>query len=347
VLPGKIQGWNIARCLTELYSIEPVYQPVAFECGVFMTRKNSICLLLLACSILVSLCVPAQQAAPPVYVVVAPVANMYREGTQESDVVSQAIYSTNVRLVENAASVSGWLHVRTPDDYTGWMQSAVLKRLDGKDYASSGPVVRVAQRSANIYREPDVTMHAPLITVPWESRLELVDEKVGKGERWLKVRLPDGRQGFVQQGDVSSDFTPLTIDQMIALAKNFLGITYTWGGTSTFGYDCSGFVQMLVRQRGILMPRDADVQAAWSGVYAVERKDLQAGDLLYFGSSPSKISHTGMYIGNGQFIHDTTNTHPMVQISNLDDMPWTKLLVAARRVKSQQHPPTTPEANNK
>jgi cell wall-associated NlpC family hydrolase len=40
-----------------------------------------------------------------------------------------------------------------------------------------------------------------------------------------------------------------------------------------------------------------------------------------------------MYIGNGEFIHDTTNTHPEVQISKLDDMPWTKLLVAARRVK--------------
>jgi cell wall-associated NlpC family hydrolase len=90
---------------------------------------------------------------------------------------------------------------------------------------------------------------------------------------------------------------------------------------------------MLVRQRGIIMPRDADVQASWSGVEPVERKDLQPGDLLFFGASLAKISHTGMYIGNGEFIHDTTNTHPGVQISKLDDMPWTHLLVAARRVK--------------
>ena len=90
---------------------------------------------------------------------------------------------------------------------------------------------------------------------------------------------------------------------------------------------------MLERSRGIFMPRDADQQAAWDGVVQVDRKDLQAGDLLFFGESEKKITHTGMYIGNGEFIHDTTNTHPLVQISRLDDEPWTKLLVAARRVK--------------
>ena len=90
---------------------------------------------------------------------------------------------------------------------------------------------------------------------------------------------------------------------------------------------------MLVRQRGIIMPRDADIQAAWSGVIPIDRKNLQPGDLLFFGGSASKITHTGMYLGNGEFIHDTTHGHPGVQISRLDDAPWTTLLVAARRVK--------------
>jgi cell wall-associated NlpC family hydrolase len=90
---------------------------------------------------------------------------------------------------------------------------------------------------------------------------------------------------------------------------------------------------MLVRSRGIIMPRDADLQAAWSGVTAVERKHLKTGDLLFFGSAPDHITHTGMYIGKGRFIHDTTNGHPGVQISRLNDQHWTRLLVAARRVK--------------
>jgi cell wall-associated NlpC family hydrolase len=82
------------------------------------------------------------------------------------------------------------------------------------------------------------------------------------------------------------------------------------------------------------MPRDADQQAAWKGMARIERKGLQAGDLLFFGTSEKKIDHTGMYIGDGQFIHDTTSGHPVVQISRLDEEPWTHLLVACRRVKA-------------
>ncbi|WP_162601367.1 C40 family peptidase [Occallatibacter savannae] len=143
----------------------------------------------------------------------------------------------------------------------------------------------------------------------------------------------DGETAWVQRGDVGKKEAPLSIEETLQVARRFLGITYTWGGTSSFGFDCSGFTQMLVRQRGIEMPRDADLQAGWSGVISVDRKDLQPGDLLFFGSNSSNITHTGMYLGQGKFIHDTTHDHPGVQISVLDEMPWTKLLVVARRVK--------------
>jgi hypothetical protein len=293
--------------------------------------KHLLPMLVLLCSIpLAAQKSPAPDTEKSGHVVVRPVANMYRDANLESDVVSQAILGNNVTVLENMGE---WAKVKTADDYTGWMQTSDLRANAGKAYASEGPIVRISQLSANIYRTPDVTEHAPIMNAPWESRLEVVNGKVDQRGRWLQVRLPDGRLGYIQNGDVSSDFTPLTIEQTIATAKRFLGVTYTWGGTSAFGYDCSGFMQMLMRQRGIIMPRDANIQAAWSGMMSVDRKDLQPGDLLYFGPNMSKIDHTGMYIGNGEFIHDTTNTHPMVQISKLDDMPWTKLLVAVRRVK--------------
>ncbi len=286
------------------------------------------------------------ESAPPLdnFVVVIPVANMYRTPNRTSDVVSQAIYSTNVVLLKRKRK---WMQVRTADRYTGWLESASLikrKERKGKErtrqakpYAEDGPVVRVAALNANIYRDPDVTAHAPILNLPWETRLEVASaapSDVAQSEhRWLKILLADGQDAYVQSGDVSKDFAPLTIEQTLTLASRFLGVTYTWGGTSAYGYDCSGFTQMLIRQRGITMPRDADLQAAWSGVQPVDRKDLQPGDLLFFGSSPNDITHTGMYLGNGELIHDTTNEHPGVQVSNLNDEPWTKLLVAARRVK--------------
>jgi cell wall-associated NlpC family hydrolase len=263
----------------------------------------------------------------PDAVVARPVVNMYRNATDASDVVSQALYGTGVLTLQNS---QGWFNIRTADGYTGWVEAADLKLLNGSAYAPKGDAVRVIAISANVYREPDVTAHAPLLELPWESRLEPAPAPKKNTERWLEVRLVDGQIAWVQRGDISDDFTPVSMVDMLQDAHRFIGTTYTWGGVSSFGFDCSGFTQMLERQRGIEMPRDADIQASWSGVIAVERKDLQPGDLLYFGSSPNKITHTGMYLGNGEFIHDTTHGHPGVQISRL---PWTKLLVAIRRVK--------------
>jgi cell wall-associated NlpC family hydrolase len=169
--------------------------------------------------------------------------------------------------------------------------------------------------------------------VPFETRLEVTAEGTGDSSGWFEVRLPDNSAAWIQSGDVDSSPHPLTVPESIALGKRFLGVTYTWGGRSSLGFDCSGFTQMLVRSRGINMPRDADLQAAWEGVVSVDRRHLRAGDLLFFGDSTSHITHTGMFIGRGQFIHDTVHGHPGVQISRLRDQPWARLLVACRRLK--------------
>ncbi len=297
--------------------------------------RNSACgplpIAFLLCGLLLAIAAHAQQSVDhPDAVVAKPVANMHRNASAESDVVSQALYGTGVSILK---SEQGWTNIRTADAYTGWVAADDLQMLNGGSYAPAGNAVRVAQLSANIYREPDVTRHAPLLELPWESLLEPAADKTKNTERWLQVRLVDGQAAWVQRGDVSEDFSPLSTPEMLQLAHRFVGITYTWGGISSLGFDCSGFTQMLERQRGIEMPRDADLQAGWSRMIPVERKDLQPGDLLFFGSSEAKITHTGMYLGNGEFINDTPRGHPGVQISRLDDMPWTRLLVAIRRIK--------------
>lgn len=264
-------------------------------------------------------------------VVVKPVADMHSKPAADSDVVSQAIYGSNVTLLEER---DGWARIRTADEYTGWMQDAELRRLAAgeRGYASGDRVAQVESLFSNLYREPDVTKHPPLLTVPFETRLEVVAEQEHE-DRWIHVRLPDDRPAWLQRGDVTLAPQRLSIAETIALSKRFLGLPYFWGGVSTFGYDCSGFTQMLCRRRGLLIPRDARIQAAWSGMLAVERDNLKPGDLVYFGKSPEKITHTGMYIGNGEFVNATTWEHPVVQIGRLDDPHWAKLFVAARRLK--------------
>ncbi|MBI5283045.1 MAG: C40 family peptidase [Candidatus Solibacter usitatus] len=265
-------------------------------------------------------------------VVVTPVLNMHSKPTVEADVVSQAIYGLTVGVL---GEQDGWLRIKTPgDSYTGWAESAGLRKLpEGETYAASGRVATVESLRAHLYREASVTRHRPLLTVPFDARLEIVEERAAEDGRWLAARLPDGRRAWVQRGDLSFDPKVKEIPELIELSKRFLGLPYTWGGASSFGYDCSGFTQMLVRRGGVQMPRDAQPQADWERQQKVEKSGLQAGDLLYFGASLKKITHTGFYIGNGEFIHSTTSDSPVIQISRLGDEKWTKLLVGCRRWK--------------
>lgn len=307
--------------------LRPRFPKLACKAQSLFRRPVNLSLLLLLASTGI-----LSAAEPNAGVVIVPVANMHSAANEDSDVVSQAIYGSNLDLLEES---SGWAKVRTLDQYSGWVALDKVRRLASSDgqYAAAGRVLQVNSLVANLYREPDVTVHQPLVTVPFETRLEIIAEGKGDDSGWLQVRLPDQRSAWIQAGDVNLEPHPLTIKESIALARHFLGLTYTWGGRSSLGYDCSGFTQMLVRSRGITMPRDADLQAAWQGVATIRRKQLRAGDLLFFGGSADHITHTGMFIGHGHFIHDTTYGHPGVQISRLRDQPWDKLLVACRRIK--------------
>ncbi len=264
-------------------------------------------------------------------VVVEPVVNMYSKPSAEADVVSQARLASTVSVVQHQGD---WVQIKTPDDYPGWVFWTAIRPLaSGEAYGESGRTVSTVSLRTHIYPVASVTRRAPLLTAPFESRLEVVEQRPEENGRWIGVRLPDGRLAWLQRGDVEFETRIAAIPELIELSKRFLGLPYTWGGTSSFGYDCSGFTQMLCRRGGVSIPRDAQPQADWSGMVHVGKAELQPGDLLYFGSSDKKITHTGFYLGSGEFIHSTTNQQPVLQISRLTEEHWTKLFVAARRWK--------------
>nr|WP_073088442.1 NlpC/P60 family protein [Selenomonas ruminantium] len=88
---------------------------------------------------------------------------------------------------------------------------------------------------------------------------------------------------------------------IIHLAQQFLGVPYVWGGSSPNGFDCSGFVQYVFAQRGIHLPRTADIQI--TAGRPVAKSELQPGDLVFFASDYVNISHVGIYVGDGRMIH--------------------------------------------
>ena len=110
---------------------------------------------------------------------------------------------------------------------------------------------------------------------------------------------------------------------MCSLSLNFLNLPYTWGGRSSFGYDCSGFVQMLYRQMGLYIPRDTKDQISWEKFKSIPIEDLSTGDLIFFGIDKDKIRHVGLYLGDQKFIHSTVAENaPYIHISSLRDADW-------------------------
>ena len=100
----------------------------------------------------------------------------------------------------------------------------------------------------------------------------------------------------------NSQTNPQGDNEIINTAKSFLGTPYQWGGTSPSGFDCSGFVQYVLAENGKSVPRTSQEQFA--GGQAVDKSNLQAGDLVFYNwSGGTEATHVGIYEGNGKMIH--------------------------------------------
>jgi cell wall-associated NlpC family hydrolase len=105
-------------------------------------------------------------------------------------------------------------------------------------------------------------------------------------------------------------------DSVVQLARQQLGIRYIFGGTTRSGFDCSGFLKYLMRAMGYELPRTAAEQAQVGREVPRDPSQLRPGDILTFGQG-GRVTHVGMYIGNGRFIHASTGAGRIVE-ANLD-----------------------------
>jgi cell wall-associated NlpC family hydrolase len=133
---------------------------------------------------------------------------------------------------------------------------------------------------------------------------------------------------FANTGLQQVDGKYVSNNPFISTALTWMGTPYVYGGESRSGIDCSSFVQHVFASNGISLPRTAAQQAKVGTPVATA--DLQTGDRLYFSSSRTYIDHTGIYIGNGKFIHASGSRHG-VTISDLSEPFYQRIYVGARR----------------
>lgn len=116
--------------------------------------------------------------------------------------------------------------------------------------------------------------------------------------------------------------------ELISIAYNYVGVPYVFGGTTPWGFDCSGYTQYVFRQMGIEIPRTADAQ--YYSYPKVSSSNLQPGDLVFFETYEYGPSHCGIYIGNGQMLQAGSSTG--VTISNVFSGYWGATYIGAVRV---------------
>jgi peptidoglycan DL-endopeptidase CwlO len=122
----------------------------------------------------------------------------------------------------------------------------------------------------------------------------------------------------------SSAPPPATHSSVVSIALQYLGVPYVWGGASPSGFDCSGLTMYAYAKVGVYLPHNAAMQYGMGT--PVSRSQLAPGDLVFFNG----LSHVGMYIGGGRFVH-APHTGDVVKISSLSEYWYAATYVGARR----------------
>jgi len=261
------------------------------------------------------------------------VANLRAKPGDASELVSQVLLGTPLKVLDYS---NKWYRVQTPENYIGYLDAGGLQTLTAQELESWKIADRwVFNRIAGFIYDSPYDMGQIVSDVVLGDIIVVLTT----APDWLKISFPDGRTGFVNRADCIHypDWVNLQTDanQLLRTARQMMGFPYLWGGTSTKGMDCSGFVKTVFYSKGVIMARDASQQARYGEPVDFGNMDnLQPGDLLFFGRSAERITHVGIYISNGDFIHSSGRVHIGSLVPGDPKNDPSRNLMAVRRVIS-------------
>lgn len=242
-------------------------------------------------------------------IITVSVGNIRSKPGHPQELATQVLMGMVVRILKEQR---GWCYVQSHDRYLGWIEegSMVVTDEEGRDAWISAQKVIATGYFGIVREEPNARSLPVTDLVPG-----VLMKRRGSRGSWLEVELPNGRQGYVERSLVEDYATwkrtrALTPDNVEQAAKLFVGVPYLWGGTSTKGFDCSGYTKTVFRLNGLELNRDANQQALMGEEVRVgdDFEGLKKGDLLFFGRKgsderPERIWHVGIYLGGKEFIH--------------------------------------------
>ena len=252
-----------------------------------------------------------------------PSSDVFGRNSMESERVTQVLLGDEFIVIREDGD---WAYGYIPSQkgYRGWIRKENISFPAGNSPGGDKSFIQVKNAKARItFRD------GSFLNVYAGTRLPLLN----KDNRRYEVVVPDGSTGYlpVEAAWVENERVGRGVTaEDILQASKFHGSDYKWGGITTGGMDCSGFVYTAFRLNGIYLKRDSYMQAEEGSDVPIDK--LRAGDLVFFKSEKAnRIAHVGIYIGNGNFIHSSKGKRG-VAVSSLSDDYFKNRFAGARRV---------------
>lgn len=254
---------------------------------------------------------PSKELGDKIYGVInLSVSNIRTNPDHPAELSTQSLLGTPIKVLKKGKW--GFYLIQTPDGYISWLDDdgfQLMNESEWNEWKKSDKIIYTTEFGWAYEKADKNSQHISDLVAG--NLLKLIKEE----SDFYFVEFPDKRTAYVLKSESElfnkwySSLNP-TGESILSTAYRFMGVPYLWGGTSSKGMDCSGFTKTVYFLNGIILPRDASQQVHTGELIDTNNgwENLQAGDLLFFGSKANgdkkeRITHVAIYIGDGDFIH--------------------------------------------
>ena len=204
-----------------------------------------------------------------------------------SEMITQGLMFESVSI---QSEQDNWLNITMEDGYEGWVHNFYVS----ESHVNCQKSIMVTDRYAPL-RLQCGTDSQIMALLSFGTVVPLIEKTSG----YCTIQLINGSEAFIpaQRKILSKNRSDI-----IRLATSLFGVPYLWGGKSSFGYDCSGFIQMVLKTVGIPVDRDSNKQEKDEKLEDISISDALPGDLMFFSENDC-INHVVFIAGEGKIIH--------------------------------------------